>query len=304
MYSVLLSNLKRDEFSKQLDVGTLHRLAKSEEQAQKLEVKYTIKVEQTMECVMRNTLISLEEGRKPDLKELEKVLSENIYETILKGFYSAFSEEDLEKRRRLSSGGVPKWFEILRKRYDKYRKQGELPPKQKAAYERIKKEYLEKCKTAWDRYGESFRTGNAESRVAAENEIREAAGSAASRAKTIVRTETTSRYNETRKEYFDRSPDVSHYLFLAVRDQRTTCWCTQRTINGKRGRHGLVYAKDDPLCDQECPACHWNCRSTMVPLTRFNPSHLKLIENKSIQRRNVTCFPLPEGWVGGNRRSA
>ena len=203
------------------------------------------------------------------------------------------SEENI---KRLAKGKgkpprarVPRNFKELRMLWDEYRKSHYIPQRQDAMAERVRKEYLKRVQDSWVKHGEQFRNGTTGERKAAVSEIMKGADVAYSRAKMIVETETTYYYNKTRMAVFDQSDDVTHYMFLAIRDHRTTEWC--------RSRHGLVYAKTDPLLQKERPPCHWNCRSEVVPLTKQNPRHLALIENSSRARRNNSPAPLPPEWT-------
>lgn len=207
-----------------------------------------------------------------------------------------YEHEFVIKGNRLAKPRMPKSFRDLQSMYDRYRRTKKLPPGLKKIATDIKRDYLKKTKEIWRTHSEAFREGDDATQENVLREIQEAAGGAESRAKTIVRTETTNYYNQTRRKIYDQSDAVTHYLFLAIRDQATTKWCTDKVVDGKRGRHGLVYKKGDPLTAQETPACHWNCRSEMVPLTPYNPRHLQLIEDEELQRRNNKCAPLPKGW--------
>lgn len=198
--------------------------------------------------------------------------------------------------KRLAKPKTPRTFRELREIYDRYRKTGRLPKGLKDMASKIKDSYLKKTQSVWRKYSEEFREGKEFTQQEVLRKIRKEADVVKSRAQTIVRTETTNYYNTTRKEIYDETDAVTHYLFLAIRDQATTKWCTDKVWKGLRGRHGLVYAKDDPLTKKETPACHWNCRSEMVPLTPFNPRHKKLIADAEKHRRNNKCHPLPEGW--------
>ena len=191
---------------------------------------------------------------------------------------------------------IPRTLHDLQRLWDMWRTRGQLPKRQKTFADRIKKAYVKKCQDVWRKYTEEFREGVVADKAEALKVIQKASEGVYSRAKMIVETETTNYYNQTRKEIYDSTPVVTHYLFLAIRDQATTKWCTDQVRDGKRGRHGLVYEKDDELTKKETPACHWNCRSEMVPLTPFNPRHRKLIDNKKAYRRNNNCHPLPQGW--------
>ena len=185
---------------------------------------------------------------------------------------------------------VPTSFRELRKLWDKYRKMNYIPPRQRSIAERVKKAYLKRVQAEWVKHGEAFRRGDIASRAEAVTAIMQGADVAYSRAKMIVETETTYYYNKTRRSIWDDRDDVTHYLFMSIRDHRTTSWC--------KTRHGLVYAKNDPLFKDESPPCHWNCRSEILPLTPANPRHAALIADQSRARRRNQCTPLPPEWRG------
>lgn len=209
------------------------------------------------------------------------------------------AEEELtviDSEKRLAKPRIPKSLAEVRKIYDYWRKTGRMPKGLKDQATKIKDQYLKKVQQVWRKYSEDYRAGEPTKKAEVVDRVKKAAETATSRAKTIVRTETTNYSNDVRSEIYDQADGVTHYLFLAIRDQGTTKWCTERVTKGKRGRHGLVYEKNDPLTKKERPSCHWNCRSEMVPLTPYNPRHKRLIEDESKYRRNHTCHPLPEGW--------
>lgn len=245
---------------------------------------------------------SLEQTGKADVPDhmIFEFLLSHYFQTVGTAAEVAESELmviiDQEQRSKLAKPRIPKSMRELREIYDRWRKTGRLPRGIRDMGEKIKDEYLKKTQSVWRDYSEEFREGSVATQENVLRKVKSAAGTANSRAKTIVRTETTNYYNDTRREIYDQSGAVTHYLFLAIRDQRTTKWCSDKVVDGKRGRHGLVYAKDDPITAKETPACHWNCRSEMVPLSPFNPRHLRLIEDLSKHRRNNVCHPLPKGW--------
>ncbi len=105
---------------------------------------------------------------------------------------------------------------------------------------------------------------------------------------TIVETETTRHYNTTRVNTYNQIETVVGYLFVAVRDAATTKWC--------RSRNGMVVLKGTKEARASCPPCHWNCRSELLPLSRLNPAHRKLLENMSLRPENRVLVPLPDGW--------
>ncbi len=188
---------------------------------------------------------------------------------------------------------IPKTFAGLRQIYDRYRRTGYLPPHQKNIAERLKRYYIDRCQSVWKKHAKDFLAGKQFNQSVLQQILAKEGDMAKSRAEQISNTETTNYYNASRKEVYDRSPDVTHYLFVAIRDRATTKWC--------RSRQGLVFTKGTKLCDYNTPACHWNCRSEMLPLTPANPRHFLLIENQSLRAEKNSLFPLPPGWRGASR---
>lgn len=229
------------------------------------------------------------------LDDFDNLVMEHSLDTMRKALDHSidFLPRVPEKRLAAGSGNppaarVPTTFRQLRIMWDRFRKQKYIPRRQQALAERIRREYLKKVQEVWVTHGEEFRKGTTAQRYEAVTAVLKGADVTYTRAKMIVETETTYYYNKTRHAVFDKSPDVTHYLFLAIRDHRTTEWC--------KTRHGLVYAKSDPLLMHERPPCHWNCRSEILPLVPQNPRHLKLIEDSNRWRRHNTCKPLPPEW--------
>ncbi len=223
------------------------------------------------------------------------VVLEHSYAVMSDGIRAARESNPETERKASTKLGypngprIPRTLGDLKTLYDQWRKKKNLPARQVRTAERLKKAYLRRCQSVWDRYGQDFREGKEYSRSAVNRVLETKGDMARARADTIVQTETTYYYNKARRNVYDRSSDVSHYLFVAIRDQATTKWC--------KSRQGLVYKKDDPLLDKETPPIHWNCRSEILPLTLLNPRHRALIEDKSRARRSHRCEPLPSGWA-------
>jgi len=82
--------------------------------------------------------------------------------------------------------------------------------------------------------------------------------------KTVIRTKTTEIYNEARKRYFETDDlakqIVEAYQWSSVLDDRTSDIC--RYLDGKIFTIGELSARVKP------PA-HFNCRSVLVPITKF-----------------------------------
>jgi SPP1 gp7 family putative phage head morphogenesis protein len=241
----------------------------------------------------------IEKGEEPslDIKLFEQFVLYHYFHVVAVATGTAEQEINvIDSEKKMAKPKIPRSLAEVRKMYDRWRTTGRLPRGMKEQAKKIKDNYLKKVQKVWRRYSEDYREGASVDKQHIAEKIEEAAKVGTSRARTIIRTETTNYYNDVRGEIYDQVDGVWGYLFLAIRDQGTTKWCTNKTINGMRGRHGLVYEKNDPLTKRERPSCHWNCRSEMVPLTLYNPRHRKLIENKSLQRSNHKCYPLPEGW--------
>lgn len=81
---------------------------------------------------------------------------------------------------------------------------------------------------------------------------------------TVVRTKTTEIYNDARKSYWDNDEFakqvIEAYEFSAILDDRTTDVC--RFLDGK------IFDKSEFL-NKITPPLHFNCRSILVPVTRF-----------------------------------
>lgn len=95
-------------------------------------------------------------------------------------------------------------------------------------------------------YGIAAGTPNA----AIAKEIRDAIGGGAARAMTITRTETNRAYREATRQFYDDSPDVIGWLWLAALDLRTCplCWAL----------HGRIFKTKTKF------GTHPNCRCTMI----------------------------------------
>lgn len=223
------------------------------------------------------------------------VLMEHAYATMMAGIESTDRALYKANIAKLAKGAAPRSLRDLRRWWDAYRREGKVPKRQRVLAAGLKKAYIASVEKAWRESSEDFLSGNAFRNTEAVDELQRRAGVAFARAKMIVETETTYHFNASRRAVFDQSPDVSHYLFVAIRDHATTKWC--------KSRQGLVYAKGDPLLDKETPPIHWNCRSELLPLTRHNPNHLRLIEDPDRQRRAHACEPLPVGWTGRTKAS-
>lgn len=150
-------------------------------------------------------------------------------------------------RMATPKGRPPRSLKELMVEWDKWRKKKEAPPRQKAIARKVKNAYIKKAQEIVGNYERRRRAGEHIDKSDVANMIENRSKADAARARTIVETETTRYWNRVRRDTYDASPDVTHYLFVAIRDMATTKWCKTRT--------GLVYAKGDPLLDKETPPC-------------------------------------------------
>ncbi len=81
---------------------------------------------------------------------------------------------------------------------------------------------------------------------------------------TLTRTKTTEIYNSARKSVWDTDPVIKQiveaYQFSSVLDERTSDVC--------RGLDGKIFEKG-VFVDRATPPLHYNCRSILVPITKF-----------------------------------
>jgi SPP1 gp7 family putative phage head morphogenesis protein len=86
---------------------------------------------------------------------------------------------------------------------------------------------------------------------------------------TVIRTKATEMFNRARKSYWDNdelaSQIVEAYQFSSILDDRTSEVC--RFMDGK------IFTKDD-FITRATPPLHFNCRSILVPVTKFEDYEL------------------------------
>lgn len=238
-----------------------------------------------------NDLMTRGEINEDDVNILP-ILMELYFSVSFTAVESTFKIEDyrarLAKKKRPPKGIVAKTLADVRRLYDKWRLDGTPDKRQKSLAEKWKQHYLRKVKQAWRKYSKPFREGDVFTQTEVREQIQEAARTTFARARTIVETETTRHWNQVRRSTYDELDEISHYLFMPIRDFRTTKWC--------KTRDGLVYKKGSVYLEHEQPPCHWNCRSEIIPLSPLNPRHKAMIEDESKDRENRRPEPLPAGW--------
>jgi SPP1 gp7 family putative phage head morphogenesis protein len=82
--------------------------------------------------------------------------------------------------------------------------------------------------------------------------------------KTVIRTKTTEVYNSARRSFWENDPIgqeiIVAYEFSAIMDLNTSEICSE--LDGK------IFSREDNI-DRITPPLHFNCRSLLVPVTRF-----------------------------------
>jgi SPP1 gp7 family putative phage head morphogenesis protein len=264
-------------------------------------LNYLSKLEQKELHRQAGEVQNLEQAWSRRAQSMYQEITDKVIETVLEGgsinvpvdifeyflVYQMFmvQREAIRGAKRMSRlAGIPKFssLEDLVKEWSKWRRGKKIPTKQRAIAKKMKTDYVKKIKSVMDKFSDQKSTDEMV------EEMQKAGDLSYGKAKVIICTETTRHYNKARISFYDKSSDVTHYLFLPIRDHRTTKWCKTRA--------GLVYEKGSTYLEKESPPCHWYCRSEVTPLTPLNPEHLKLIKKASIQRSNRHPEPLPKGW--------
>lgn len=102
------------------------------------------------------------------------------------------------------------------------------------------------------------------------------------RLETIARTESMMAYNHGRLSAYKANRLIVAVQFTAILDARTTNIC--------RSRDGLIMRLDDERLDANTPPLHYNCRSTLVPVDKYDWEDLQDGDARATKR----FF----GWTG------
>lgn len=273
------------------DLATLKHSANAAEKAEK---KALIEFEKLFEYLAENIAIAIRKRNPIPTIDFEQALLKNAFNAMEAGFESipVVTEKKTEKinlkKSDLPSIIIPKNPAELRKWWDAVRKKRAPLRIQKQAAA-IKKAYLQKVYALTEEFDRSFKKGETWDQELTKGRVKHALKVGVSRAKTIVRTETTRYFNQARVNYYSEDEDlITHFLFVCVRDKATTPWC--------KTRQGLIYKTGSEILKKETPPIHYNCRSELLPLSPFNPRHKLIISQKSKWRENNRPVPLPPGW--------
>ncbi len=92
------------------------------------------------------------------------------------------------------------------------------------------------------------------------------------RLENIARTETTAAYNQGRLAMFGQG-NVRAVQFVAILDARTTVIC--------QSRNGMIMMLDDPRLPANTPPLHFQCRSVLIPVDRWDLADLEAGDPKA-----------------------
>lgn len=289
------------------DVETIERNARA---AQALEDAWLRKLDELFGDVLDDVLDSLA-TYGPDYKlpdDIEQRIGGFLLEHQLDVTKAAsHTVAPAEYIRAAKSNRWPSDLAHIRALWDTWRHTGKLPGKTRKAAAAIKTLYIRRVNAVVQQRAREFFEGEplklpgsnqhrkrwnpaAFDREDARRALEASAKVARQRARTIVETETTRYYNHTRTNVYDQVDSVAGYLFVCVRDAATTHWCKSRGIPP------MVLFKGTDLLAKNKPPCHWNCRSELLPLSRLNPRHRQLLEDKTLWAQNRKLAPLPKGW--------
>lgn len=229
------------------------RLRAGAKAAQQVERRFTLQIADAFRAIETETIEAMMDGREPPTDiDLEGLLLENAFAAMQAAFDT---QPRVPSRFAKPKTGKPPSFKIpsnpreLRIWWDKVRK-GKAPRRIQSLATRIKAAYLQKVQELWVEHGEAFRRGDEWTQAKVRTEVKKAVAVGRQRGNMIVATETTRYYNQARRSFYDQQPTVTHYLYVAVRDKRTTKWCKP-----KIGRDGIVYSKDSEFLKRETPPC-------------------------------------------------
>jgi SPP1 gp7 family putative phage head morphogenesis protein len=265
------------------------RLAK---QTERFEKQWIAKVREFLKAYAYSDIVALDEGRTVEEPDLVDFFIEHYFNAKIMAYRQIEHGPSVPpnvKRmaRKTYVRRAAKDLKELQEQMREFQKGRYKPRIGVASFKEIQKEYLGNLKEFWARKGQEINNFYQSRKKVLEAFLDEPSMGRA-RAETIIRTETTRYQNEARTKFYNEVDDVTHYLFMAIRDHRTTKWC--------KTRHGLVYKKGSAIQNKETPPCHWSCRSEIVPLDPDNARHKRLIENESRSRENNSPEPLPKGW--------
>jgi SPP1 gp7 family putative phage head morphogenesis protein len=222
-----------------LPQSQLTEIARQADEADQLENYWCKRFTEFLDKVTADSLTQLFNMGKVNENQFdfEFLLVWQMYMVKKKAFNSA---------HRLAKGDPKTIFDLMNE-WKKWRRKRDIPRRQRVIAKKMKDDYFKKLKTVWQKHARDFLAGEVVDHSDIIRGIQKDLKKTYADAKTTARTETTLHYNKARRDFYDSNPDITHYLFLAIRDHRTTKWCATRT--------GLVYEKGSEYLKKETPPC-------------------------------------------------
>lgn len=305
-----LNQIQLAHLSSVLDVRDVRQIEDNARIAERIEHRWKFRVENLFERMNERVLdMIVERDGAPSwdylgttlFREVAGLLMQHEFETTMAAANTVGSPDYV----RASKGAKwPNDTARIRELWDRWRRTGKLPGRTREQAAAVKVLYIRRIQTLWQKRGAEFIRGtpktlgfdeagmvwnpDAFDRDAAKRAIQEEAKVSRARANTIVETETTRYYNNTRVNAFNAMDNVVGYYYVCVRDHATTPWCLSR-------RHA-VFTKGTELLRKNTPPCHWNCRSELLPLSKNNPAHRRLLDDPKLRAETRRFVPLPPGW--------
>jgi SPP1 gp7 family putative phage head morphogenesis protein len=249
---------------------------------QKIEDEQVRRMETAIARALSESHTALIDGQEPKVPNFEYILMETYFKVAIE---ETAAREKSKPQVKLARRKAPTTDE-LKKAWAQYRKTRKPNKRQAAIAKKMRDRYLKTVKRWWEKRSEAFFDGLVYNQDKVQKALQKEVRLPYAQAQTIVRTETTRYQNQVRTELYEQSDDITHFLFMALRDQRTTKWC--------KTRHGIVLKKGSDIYDKNTPPLHWNCRSELLPLDRDNPTHQRIIADKSRKPENRSLAPLPK----------
>lgn len=195
------------------------------------------------------------------LKDLNQVFSDHFTELFKKSYNMAQKEFFPSAVKKFSDAEIlpEEFLEIIRAE----------------AFKNVGDYSIEITKKAKNVLVNGIKSGLSEAKIV--QMIREEMAEASERwMETVVRTKTTEMFNEARKTYWETDEIakeiVEAYEFSAIMDDRVSDVCAE--LDGK------IFEKGD-FIDRVTPPLHFNCRSVLVPITKYQ--EYKLDKEPSIE---------------------
>lgn len=230
--------------------------------------------------------------KSPTLEGMEKVSEAFYYDLITEAVRTCKEEgRKTDPRKRLAQGptGLPRNLRSLAQIFRNKKYWPKIMKRSKIMTAKLRESYLKKLQAHFEKLVPQLLSGEM-SPAEAKQKMVKAWQTSRARVETIFRTETTTYFSKTQVAYFESDNDIIGFLFDSVRDVSRTDIC--------RSRHGLVYRPGTKLLAENTPACHYKCRSHLLPLAD-TPENRAMLKDPARDPSKVKVVPLMKGWQPG-----